>query len=68
MALQTYLAQYFPGHMFDINGKILYQQTIQETGQQQFQLDLNQLKLSQGTYFVEVQIGKEKMTEVFVKM
>jgi pimeloyl-ACP methyl ester carboxylesterase len=54
--------------LYDINGKILYQQTIQETGQQQFQLDLNQLKLSQGTYFLEVQVGEEKMTEIFVKM
>jgi hypothetical protein len=47
---------------------MLHQQTVQETGQQQLQLDLNQLKLSQGTYFVEVQVGAEKMTEIFVKL
>jgi pimeloyl-ACP methyl ester carboxylesterase len=55
-------------NLYDINGRVLYQQTVQETGQQQFQLDLNQLKLSQGTYFLEVQVGEEKMTEIFVKM
>lgn len=55
-------------NLYDINGRILHQQTIQKTGQQQLQLDLNQLKLSQGTYFLEVQIGAEKMTEIFVKM
>jgi pimeloyl-ACP methyl ester carboxylesterase len=54
--------------LYDINGRILHQQTVQETGQQQLQLDLNQLKLSQGTYFLEVQVGEEKMTEIFVKM
>lgn len=54
--------------LYDINGRILHQQTVQETGQQQLQLDLNELKLSQGTYFVEVQIGEEKMTEIFVKL
>jgi len=55
-------------NLYDINGRMLYQQTVQETGQQQLQLDLNQLKLSQGTYFVEVQIGTEKKTEIFVKI
>jgi pimeloyl-ACP methyl ester carboxylesterase len=54
--------------LYDINGRILHQQMVQETGQQQLQLDLNQLKLSQGTYFLEVKIGEEKMTEIFVKM
>ncbi|CAA6798602.1 MAG: Unknown protein [uncultured Aureispira sp.] len=54
--------------LYDINGRMLHQQTVQETGQQQLQLDLNQLKLSQGTYFVEVQVGAEKMTEIFVKL
>ncbi|MFT5645332.1 MAG: pimeloyl-ACP methyl ester carboxylesterase [Aureispira sp.] len=55
-------------NLYDINGRVLHQQIIQETGQQQLQLDLNQLKLSQGTYFLEVQIGAEKTTEIFVKM
>jgi pimeloyl-ACP methyl ester carboxylesterase len=55
-------------NLYDINGRILHQQIVQETGQQQLQLDLNQLKLNQGTYFVEVQIGEEKVTEIFVKM
>lgn len=55
-------------NLYDINGRILHQQIIQETGQQELQFDLNQLKLSQGTYFLEVQIGAEKTTEIFVKM
>lgn len=54
--------------LYDVNGRILHQQIIQETGQQQLQLDLNQLKLSQGTYFLEVQIGAEKTTEIFVRI
>jgi len=54
--------------LYDVNGRILHQQIIQETGQQQFQLDLNQLKLNQGTYFLEVQIGAEKTTEIFVRI
>ncbi|CAA6798604.1 MAG: Unknown protein [uncultured Aureispira sp.] len=55
-------------NLYDINGRMLHQQMVQETGQQQLQLDLNQLELSQGTYFLEVQIGAEKMTEIFVKI
>lgn len=55
-------------NLYDINGRVLHQQTIQETGQQQLQLDLNQLKLSQGTYFLEVKVGEEKRTEIFVKL
>jgi len=55
-------------NLYDINGSVLHQQTVSETGQQQLQFDLNQLKLSQGTYFLEVQIGTEKMTEIFVKI
>lgn len=55
-------------NLYDINGRILHQQAVQETGQQQLQLDLNQLKLSQGTYFLEVQVGEEKTTEIFVKI
>lgn len=55
-------------NLYDINGRVLHQQTIQETGQQTIQLDLNTLKLNQGTYFLEVQIGTERMTEIFVKM
>lgn len=55
-------------NLYDVNGRVLHQQTIQETGQQELQFDLNQLKLSQGTYFLEVQIGTEKTTEIFVKI
>jgi hypothetical protein len=55
-------------NLYDVNGRILHQQTIQETGQQQLQLDLNELELSQGTYFLEVKIGAEKTTEIFVRI
>lgn len=55
-------------NLYDVNGRVLHQQIIQETGQQELQFDLNQLKLSQGTYFLEVQIGAEKTTEIFVKI
>lgn len=55
-------------NLYDINGRILHQQTVLETGHQQVRLDLNELKLGQGTYFLEVQIGEEKKTEIFVKM
>jgi len=55
-------------NLYDINGRILYQQLIQEKGVQQLQLDLNALKLNQGTYFLEVQMGEEKKTEIFVKL
>lgn len=55
-------------NIYDINGRVVHQYNCTAIGQQQIQFDLNELKLSQGTYFLEVQMGEEKMTEIFVKM
>ncbi|BDS15125.1 alpha/beta fold hydrolase [Aureispira anguillae] len=54
--------------LYDVNGRLIQQQNIQEIGQHQLEIDLNSLKLGQGTYFIEVQDGEDKMIQTFVKL
>ena len=54
-------------NLYDVNGRLLHQQNIADQGQQQLSLDLNALRLNQGTYFIELVEGKQKSTQLVHK-
>lgn len=54
--------------IYDINGRVMHQQSLKDVGQQQLSINLDALKLGNGTYFLELQEGTQKTTQIFVKV
>jgi pimeloyl-ACP methyl ester carboxylesterase len=52
--------------MYDVQGRLVYQQLINSIGEQQLTLNLEQLNIGQGTYFVELSEGEHKITKAVV--
>lgn len=55
-------------NVYDVNGRLLHQQNIADQGQQQINLDLNALRLNQGTYFLELVEDQHKSTQLVYKI
>lgn len=52
--------------LYDVQGRLVYQQQVNNTGAQQLTLNLEQLNIGQGTYFVELSEGENKTTNTVV--
>lgn len=52
--------------VYDVQGRVVHQQQIKNTGAQQITLNLDQLAIGQGTYFVELSEGENKTTQTVV--
>jgi hypothetical protein len=52
--------------MYDVQGRLMHQEQINQTGAQQITWNLDQLNIGQGTYFVELAEGDKKTTKTVV--
>ena len=52
--------------LYDVQGRLVHQEQINQTGAQQVTWNLDQLSIGQGTYFVELAEGDKKTTKSVV--
>ncbi len=52
--------------LYDVQGRLVYQQALNNTGAQQVTWNLDQLRIGQGTYFVELSDGENTTTKTVI--